>query len=116
MEAEERKEVREMLHDILAGWQATNVAQAEITNLSLGEIKEHLAKLNGKVAEHEKVININLPHSVQHCPQTKVIENLKENMISGKAIRNAIIIGIGSFGTLISIAFIFYKVFIEPML
>jgi len=100
MEAQERTEVREMLHDILAGWQATNTAQADMTNLALGEIKEHLMKLNGKVADHEKLINIHLPHSVRNCVQTEVLEDLKKNMISGKAVRNSIILSIGSFASL----------------
>jgi hypothetical protein len=59
------------------------------------EIKGRLDKLNGSVARHEKVINENLPHSVNHCPQVKVIENLKDNMVTEKAVKKTIYIAFG---------------------
>lgn len=59
------------------------------------EVKGRLDKLNGSVARHEKVINENLPHSVNHCPQVKVIENLKDNMVTEKAVKKTIYIAFG---------------------
>ena len=59
------------------------------------EIKGRLDKLNGSVARHEKIINENLPHSVNHCPQVGVIEDLKRNMISEKAVKKTIYVGFG---------------------
>lgn len=59
------------------------------------EIKGRLDKLNGSVARHEKIINENLPHSVNHCPQVKVIENLKDNMVTEKAVKKTIYIAFG---------------------
>ena len=66
------------------------------------EIKKRLDKLNGSVARHEKVINEHLPHSIDHCPQAKVIEGLQENMITSKAIKKTIYIGFGIICTLIA--------------
>jgi hypothetical protein len=77
MTQKDRSEIREMIHGILSGWHATTTAQNDITNASLGEIKDHLVKINGKVAEHEKVINVNLPHHIALCPQRDAIEDLK---------------------------------------
>ena len=59
------------------------------------EIKGRLDKLNGSVARHEKIINETLPHSVNHCPQVGVIEDLKRNMISEKAVKKTIYVGFG---------------------
>jgi hypothetical protein len=59
------------------------------------EIKGRLDKLNGSVARHEKIINENLPHGVNHCPQVKVIENLKDNMVTEKAVKKTIYIAFG---------------------
>ena len=59
------------------------------------EIKGRLDRLNGSVARHEKIINENLPHSVNHCPQVGVIEDLKRNMISEKAVKKTIYVGFG---------------------
>ena len=59
------------------------------------EVKERLDKLNGSVAKHEKIINEHLPHSIDHCPQVRVIEGLQENMITSKAVKKTIYIGFG---------------------
>lgn len=66
------------------------------------EIKGRLDKLNGSVARHEKVINENLPHSVNHCPQVKAIEELQDNMITSKAVKKTLYIGFGIICTLIA--------------
>ncbi len=57
------------------------------------EIRGRLDKLNGSVARHEKVINENIPHSIDHCPQAGTIKDLQENLITGKAIKKTIYIG-----------------------
>ena len=81
MTAKERIEVKELLHDILSGWQARTDSQIEVTNNSLSNIEVHLEKINGKVSEHEKIININLPHNISLCPQNAIINDLKTSMI-----------------------------------
>jgi len=57
------------------------------------EVKGRLDKLNGSVARHEKVINENLPHSVAHCPQSGMIEELKKNMVTERAVKKTLYIG-----------------------
>lgn len=59
------------------------------------EVKVRLDKLNGSVAKHEKIINEHLPHSIDHCPQVKAIEELQGNMITAKAVTKTIYIGFG---------------------
>ena len=66
------------------------------------EIKGRLDKLNSSVAKHEKIINEHLPHSIDHCPQVRVIEGLQENMITSKAVKKTIYIGIGIICSLIA--------------
>ena len=59
------------------------------------EVKERLDKLNGSVAKHEKIINEHLPHSIDHCPQVKAIEELQGNMITAKAVKKTIYVAFG---------------------
>lgn len=77
MEPEERSEIREMIHGALEGYVHDVMQQNTMTNLSLSKIDKHLEKLNGKIVEHEKIINENLPHGIIHCSQTKNIEGIK---------------------------------------
>jgi hypothetical protein len=113
LESKDREEVRTMLHDMLAGWQATTVAQNDITNLTLREIKDHLKTLNGKVAEHEKAINVHLPHTIQHCPQSLIIKSLEQDMVTWRRLKNVVVTSIGGFAGLLTIVWLVYKLFIE---
>ena len=113
MTATDRTEVRQMIESTLKGWHSETVLREITTNKSLDNIDKHLASLNGKVAEHEKIINVNLPHTVTNCVQADAIKEIRDNMITGRAVRNAIIIGIASSGTLFSILFIVYKTLVE---
>lgn len=76
MTNKDRNEIKDMIHDILSGWHSETVAREEVTNMNLDSIKEHLKKINGKVSEHEKIINVNLPHNIALCPQRKIIMDL----------------------------------------
>lgn len=96
-------EIKDILHDILGGYQARNESALETINISLDKIDKHLEKLNGKVAEHEKVINVNLPHNIALCPQADNIKSLQENMITSKTVKNTLYIGFGILATLIGI-------------
>jgi hypothetical protein len=89
MEVQERSEVREMIHGILDGWHEASVAREKLIYVSLNNIDSHLEKLNGKVAAHEKTILENLPHSINHCPQTKTIDEIKDAITGAKAVRVA---------------------------
>ena len=67
------------------------------------EVNKKLDKLNGTVSGHEKIISENLPHDISHCSQAETIKKLEENMVSGKAVKKTIYIGIAILGTLITI-------------
>jgi len=75
------------------------------------EVKGRLDKLNGSVARHEKVINENLPHNVNHCPQVKAIEELQGNMITAKAVKKTIYVGFGIICGLIGAAWGLIEIF-----
>ena len=109
----DRQETQAMLHDILSGWRAGYESHIEVTNLALQKIEKHLEKLNGTVASQQKIIDQNLPHNIAHCSQVKNIEELKENMITGKAIRNYIYGAIGIMGALTGILYVIFEILVR---
>jgi hypothetical protein len=113
MTKNDRAETREMIQDIISVLQHDLMQQSNITNTSLAKIDKHLETLNSKVASHEKIINQNLPHTNANCTQAKVITEIRDNMISTGSMRKTIIASITATGTVFSILFILYKVFIE---
>ena len=113
MTQKDRGEVREMIHDVLSGWEANTVAREEITNMALIRIDKHLEKLNGTVERHENTITANLPHNISHCPQAETIQVLKANMISEKAVKKTIYTSVVILGTLIGIIWGIFEIFIK---
>jgi hypothetical protein len=104
MTAKDKVEVREMMNDIFGN--------------TLHNIEEHLKNSNGKLEihegkleEHGRIINQNLPHNISHCAQVGTIEKLKEDMISAKAIRNYIIAAFGVMGTVIGVIYVLFEIF-----
>ena len=110
MDKGQRDQVREILHDIIGVYHAKVDAQNTVTNAALNSIDIHLAKLNGTVAENRKIIDANLPHTIVQCPQVPIIEKLRDTMVSRKAIISAVLIGIGSMGTFMSVLFVIYRI------
>jgi hypothetical protein len=100
----DRTEVREMIHGILSGWQAGTTAQNDITNAGLKDIKDHLAKLNGSVLEHAKIIAANLPHTISHCPQTETIKEIRDKVVTINAVEKSNDINWGRWVQIIGIA------------
>jgi hypothetical protein len=86
MDAQERSEVREMIHGVLSGWEAATIAREDLINANLEGIKDHLKRLNGSVSKHEQLISDNLPHTIAKCSQTETIEKLKEALVSDEAV------------------------------
>lgn len=86
MDSTERTEVREMIHDVLSGWHAETVAREEVTNMLLKNINDHLGRINGSVARHEKIIIDNLPHTIANCPQNEKIQEIRDDMITIKTL------------------------------
>lgn len=109
----DRAEVREMLHDILAGHQATNESAINVTNVALRDINEHLKEINGTIRNHEIIIAKNLPHTIVNCVQSETIREIRENMISAQAVRKAIYKGIALTGTILSILYVIFEILIR---
>jgi hypothetical protein len=81
MDAQERAEVREIIHGILSGWNARTESYMITTNNSLNNIDTHLKTLNGTVAKHQTTLDQNLPHSEVHCVQKDKIEEMGETLV-----------------------------------
>ena len=94
MTQKDRTEVREMIETTLGGWHSETVLREVTTNKALDNIDKHLGKLNGTVGKHQTAIDQNLPHTVANCVQTKVIREIRDNMISRKAVVTAILVAI----------------------
>ena len=103
MTQKDRTEVREMITTTLSGFHSDTVLREITTNKSLDKIEKHLEKLNDKVAKHEETILKNLPHTIAHCNQKKVIQEIRDNMISRKAVIAAILIAIPLAGTIFGV-------------
>ena len=90
MTAQDRTEVREMLHDILSGWEAATVAREEVTNISLininqhsKNIDEHLKQINGTIAKHSEAIHDLKTKDELHiaeCPAMPLIAEVRSNV------------------------------------
>lgn len=81
MDAQERTEVRDMIHGILSGWNARTESYMYTTNDSLKNIADHLKTLNGTVAKHQTTIDQNLPHTIAHCTQKETIESIEKALV-----------------------------------
>lgn len=109
----ERNEIRTMLHEVIDPWQQIVDRNDRETNISLNNIDNHLDKLNSKVAQHEKIINVHLPHTIQHCPQSEIIKELEQDMVTWKRLRGVLITSVGAFAGILTIIWMVYKLFIE---
>ena len=109
----ERNEIRTMLHEVIDPWQSIVDRNDRETNITLNNIDSHLDKLNSKVAEHEKTINVNLPHTIQHCPQNALVQKLENDRLTRQSLKNIVVTVIGSFAGLLTVAWFVYKLFID---
>lgn len=75
-----------MIQSTLAGWHESTVEREKLIYVSLNNIDLHLDRLNGKVAAHEETILKNLPHTIAHCSQSKVIQQIHDVMIKENGI------------------------------
>ena len=102
-----------MLHEVIDPWQSAVDKNDRATNISLNNIDSHLDKLNSKVAEHEKTINVNLPHTIQHCPNIELIKTLEQEQLTWKRLRSVVVTTISAVGGILASVWIIYKLFIE---
>jgi len=89
MTPNDRTEVRDMIHDTLEVWEKATVARENMTLVALEKIEGHLAKINGAVASHEKLITANLPHTVAHCSQTETIKEIRDKVVKITGVEEA---------------------------
>jgi len=109
----DRDEIRTMMHEVIDPWQKESAKSDTLINIALNNIDGHLDKLNSKVAEHEKTINVHLPHTIQHCPQAAIIKNLEQDMVTWQRLRGVLISSIGAFAGLLTVIWMAYKLFVE---
>ena len=94
MTGADEKKTRQIFTDLIAPHIIQQASDIKQTNIALSKIEAHLDKQNGSLAAHEKIIAENLPHKSINCVQEKVIQEIRDNMISRKAVISAIIVGI----------------------
>ena len=102
MTAQDRTEVRAMLTDVVRP-----------LDDKLIEIKDQLKTLNGKVAEHEKIINQNIPHTIAHCSQAETIKSLEANMITSAAVKKFFGWSVGIIVSIITILWGINEIFLK---
>lgn len=80
MNSEERKEIKEIISDIMTGVNARIEAKYDIIDIKLDAISTHLANINGKVQKHEKTINDALKERVgNRQKQDSYFKEIDEN-------------------------------------
>jgi len=105
MTTADEKKTRQIFADLVAPHLIMQANDVKQTNIALLHIEEHLEKINGSLGNHEKVINENLPHTIANCAQKDTIQEIRDNMITTKAVKKAVILGIGLTSTIIGIIF-----------
>ena len=101
---------RQLIEEMFKGQTHYLNAQFENVQDSFSAINARLDKLNGKVAEHEKIINQNVPHNISHCVQTKTIEEIRDNMITSKSLKRVSVTIIGSAASITAMVWIIIQI------
>ena len=97
------QKTRQLFADLIAPHIVQQSSDIKQTNIALLKIEKHLETINGSVALHTKVIAENLPHREDLCPKKEIIDEIRDNMVSRKAIVTSIIITIPAAAAIISI-------------
>ena len=118
MTAADRKQTREMIVDALAPFvkqiEGRDILMnATLNNIdgSVDKINTHLSNLNGKVAEHEKIVNTVGEERIKGCVQKGIIQEIRDNMVSRKAVYGAVFTGLGSLSVIIGIIYGVIRIF-----
>lgn len=124
MNAEDRAEVRQMLTDIIAGPLNEVRGELKLANSKLGSIDNQTKITNGRVNKlEERVHDLENAdpepptlHTVADCAQATVIQDLRDNMISTKAIKKAIVQTLASSAAIVAVLYTIYKVVFDYIL
>ena len=115
------EELRQLISDAVQIHNIRGEAQFEIINHKLDGINEHLKKLNGKVVEHERIINerslviqqmIDFKANLEEENLPKKVRDLEDVQLTTKTIRNwvkgSIGMGIAVGGLVVAVIAIFF--------
>lgn len=83
MTQNDRTETRDMIHDVLDGWQEATIQRENLIHQSLNSIDTRLAKINGTILEHNKAIaNLKISDAlhIAECPAMPKIESIEKNL------------------------------------
>lgn len=104
----------------VSAYRAETTAQNCITNAALAGINTRLDKINGKVGEHEKIINDrglvvqefkDFKKDFECVPEK--IRHLEDNQLSQSSIRKWVVTSIGITATVVSIIFTVLNYFMK---
>lgn len=109
MNRADEDKTRQIFTDLIAPHLVQTASDIKQTNIALLNIEKGIKEMNGTVARNSKIIGENLPHREDLCPKKKVIEDIRDNMVSRKAVVRAIIIGIPLAGAIFGIISHFLK-------
>ena len=97
LDPDEKKDLKEYMHNCMAGYHAKVDAQNLVTNNTLKNIEDHLKSLNGKVAEHEKIIHEralvvkdfenHVENRKETCPLIPELRVLQDERLSTKSVK-----------------------------
>jgi len=107
MNAQDKIEIKEILHDYVSGVMARVDSKFEIIDIKLDNIYDQTKKTNGRVTVLEDKEN----NRMSTCPNVSKIRVLEDNALQTKSVKKWIVGTVSIFGILMSIVFILYKLF-----
>lgn len=129
MNSEDKAELREMLNNIMAVHSEKTTGEFNVIKVELAAIKEQTTKTNGRVNKLEDKIEVKISDKIiaidsrietlktndiehiLHCPHTARIQELENQQLSRKTVRNFVLVLIASLSTILTIALALFKLF-----
>jgi len=112
MTTDERREMREMLHEILSGYQALNESQYTVMDVKLDGINKRLDTLNGKTQKTVERVEVLEKAEALHtvtCPNLTRIRTIEDNQLSVKSVKTWVISSVGIASLVVGIIFVIFK-------
>ncbi|HLO60964.1 MAG TPA: hypothetical protein VK179_19590 [Bacteroidales bacterium] len=112
-------ELKELIQDAMRAQNEKITGQFNVIDCKLDLITQRLDRLNGKVAEHEKIINERsvvvsdyICHAKEAVETEKRIRVLEDQQLSNRTMKRLIVTSIGLTGSLIAIGFTLFQFFV----